>query len=51
MAQLRQEYQQFVSRKAEILVVGPAAGGFLLGALGIRALGVIGALIMAWLIS
>jgi DHA1 family tetracycline resistance protein-like MFS transporter len=32
-------------------VIGPAAGGFLLGALGTWAPGVIGALIMAWLIS
>ena len=32
-------------------VIGPAAGGFLLGALGAWAPGVIGALIMAWLIS
>ena len=32
-------------------VIGPAAGGLLLGALGTWAPGVIGALIMAWLIS
>ncbi|MGD9047442.1 MAG: MFS transporter [Anaerolineae bacterium] len=32
-------------------VIGPAAGGFVLGALGTWAPGVIGALIMAWLIS
>jgi len=32
-------------------VIGPTAGGFLLGALGTWAPGVIGALIMAWLIS
>jgi DHA1 family tetracycline resistance protein-like MFS transporter len=32
-------------------VIGPVAGGFLLGALGAWAPGVIGALIMAWLIS
>ena len=32
-------------------VIGPAAGGFVLGALGAWAPGIIGALIMAWLIS
>ncbi len=32
-------------------VIGPAAGGFLLGALGTWAPGVIGAAIMAWLVS
>ena len=32
-------------------VIGPAAGGFLLGALGAWAPGVVGAVIMIWLIS
>jgi DHA1 family tetracycline resistance protein-like MFS transporter len=32
-------------------VIGPAAGGFLLGALGTWAPGVIGAVLMAWLVS